>query len=174
MPLLLYSPKRKSSAIVLGYLSMSAFDSGQTVMADGNSSTVYNAKADTSVYGRLNVTTYTSKIKITKVRYSFLGANNLGKRVLYIDLYLWNGVSYVLFKTLYVNTAGAPAGQIAADFVNLTTCMAEWTIPTATPAILNGSNPKVGYVCRGFQGDPFGYRWITDIWSQVTYDPSLP
>jgi hypothetical protein len=82
---------------------------------------------------------------------------------------VWNGSAYTLFKTLYVNTTGAATGQVNADYVNLTTCLAEWTLPNA--AVLYSPNPKVGYVCRGFQGDPYSYRWITDIWSNVIYDP---
>jgi hypothetical protein len=94
MPLLLYSPKRKAAITSLGYVSMSAYDSGQTVIADNNSGTVYNAKADTSVYGRLASPTYESGLKITKIKYSFVGTNSLGKRVQYIDIYLWNGSNY--------------------------------------------------------------------------------
>lgn len=127
----------------------SLMDSSWTYVAGSTSSGVYNSQlSDPWCVAALGVESGT---KLYQIRYDFAtDATNYRKKIKYIDIYSWNGGSWVLAQTF--STLSPVIGASTSEYFILT-----------TPLDLDASSKQIKIQCRSNWSDPNGYYWVSEI-----------
>ena len=127
---------------------------GSSTYVDNSTSGVYNNQ-EVNPWAVGQILNLVSPTQVMGLTYVFdTTTTNYKKKIKYVDLYIWSGVSWVLAQTF--TTTSPVVGASTSEVLSLTTPMSVY-LP----------DPQFKIQCRSNWGDSYGYYYVTEFTVQT-------